>query len=165
MCECKRYTEFYSAMKFIDTESKQFIYSEIRYWLINILSYSWRKANVRPPRFLRPGLEEDRTIFKEFILKLKETNFLIVYIDEWSFNSSTLPLYSWMKKGEPAIKVIRETSNRYNSIAAQWGKYVYFLIKTDTTKEDSIWDFIKLLINQLQLTVDKNQLKNRTVLL
>ena len=70
-----------------------------------------------------------------------------------------------MKKGKPAIKVIRETSNRYNSVAAEWGEYVYFLIKTDTTNEDSIWHFIKQLIIQLQFTVDKNQIRNRTVLL
>ena len=129
------------------------------------MNYSWRKANVRPPRSLRQGLEEDRVIFKEFIKKLIELKFLIVYIDEWSFNSSSLPLYSWMKKGEPANKVIRETTNRCNSIAAKWDKNVYFLLKNETSNDESICDFITLLINQLKITVDKNQLKNRTVFL
>ena len=46
------------------------------------MNYSWRKANVRPPRSLRQGLEEDRVIFKEFIKKLIEQKILIVYIDE-----------------------------------------------------------------------------------
>ena len=46
------------------------------------MNYSWRKANVRPPRSLRQGLEEDIVIFKEFIKKLIELKFLIVYIDE-----------------------------------------------------------------------------------
>ena len=69
-----------------------------------------------------------------------------------------------MKKGEQAINVIRETSNKYNSIAAELRKYTYFLIKTDITKVDSIWNFIKRLIIQLQLTVDKNQLRNKMVL-
>ena len=129
------------------------------------MGYSWRKANTRPPRFLRQGLENDRTIFKEFIQKLKITKHLIVYIDEWTFNPSSLPLYSWMKKGEPAAKVIRETTNRYNSIAAQWSKNVYFILKNHTSNEESIWDFIKMLMKQLSLTVNKEQLKKRTVFL
>ena len=129
------------------------------------MGYSWRKANTRPPRFLRQGLENDRTIFKEFIQKLKITKHLIVYIDEWTFNPSSLPLYSWMKKGEPAAKVMRETTNRFNSIAAQWSKNVYFILKNNTSNEESIWDFIKMLMKQLSLTVNKVQLKKRTVFL
>ena len=70
------------------------------------MNYSWRKGNTRPPRFLRQGLAEDRIIFKEFISKLKQAKFAIVYIDEWSLNPSTLPWYSWMKKGFPAEKII-----------------------------------------------------------
>ena len=91
--------------------------------MISIIGYLWRKANTRPSRFLRQGLENDRTIFKEFIQKLKISKHLIVYIDEWTYNPSSLPLHSLMKKkNEPAGKVIRETTNRYNSIAAQWNK-------------------------------------------
>ena len=45
------------------------------------MNYSWRKANVRPPHSLRQGRDEDRVIFKEFIKKLIEPKFLIVYID------------------------------------------------------------------------------------
>ena len=86
------------------------------------MGYSLRKADTRPPRFLRQRLENDKIIFKEFIQKLKITKHLIVYIDEWTFNPSSLPLYSRMKKGEPVPKSIRETTNRYNSIATQWSK-------------------------------------------
>ena len=152
-------------MKLIDDNSKPFTYQEIRYWLVNIMNYSWRKANVRPPRSLRPGLNEDRIIFKELISKLVQTGYLIVYIDEWSFNPSSIPLYSWMKKGEPAEKIIRNTTERYNSIAAQWDKYVYFMIKNETSNEESILNFIHLLRNQLMLTVSKKQLEIRTVFL
>ena len=49
------------------------------------MNYSWRKDNTRPPRSLRQGLVEDRIIFKEFVSKLKQTKFVIVYIDECSF--------------------------------------------------------------------------------
>ena len=28
------------------------------------MGYSWRKSNVRPPRSLRPGLEEDIIVLK-----------------------------------------------------------------------------------------------------
>ena len=68
------------------------------------------------------------------IQKLKETKFLVIYIDELSCNPSALPLYSWIKRWEPADKMIRETTSRLNSIAAQWNKYAYFLLKTDTSK-------------------------------
>ena len=129
------------------------------------MNYSWRKANTRPPRFLRPGLEDDRIVFKEFIQKLIDTKHLLIYIDEWNFSSSSLPLYSWMKKGEPANKVIRETTNRYNSIAAQWGKNVYFILKSEPSNEESIRNFIRLLMKKLELTVNKEQLMNRTVFL
>ena len=137
----------------------------MRHWLKDVMHYSWRKANTRPPRSLRPGLAEDRLVFKEFISKLIQSKFLIVYIDECSFNPSSLPLYTWMKKGETAIKVIRSTTERYNSIAAQWNNNVYFMIKSDTSNEESVHCFINLLIKQLKLTVSKKQLDSRTVFL
>ena len=129
------------------------------------MGYSWRKSNVRPPRSLRPGLEEDRIVFKDLILKLIKAKFMLVFIDEWSFNPSVIPLYSWMKRGEPAGVVIRNTTERYNSIAAQWEDNVYFILKNETTNEESIWCFIKLLIKKLMQTVNKHQLKLRTVFL
>ena len=46
---------------------KPYKYSEVRRWMINYMNYSWRKANVRPPRSLRAGLEEDRITFIQFI--------------------------------------------------------------------------------------------------
>ena len=70
-----------------------------------------------------------------------------------------------MKKGEPAEKIIRNTTERYNSIAAQWDKYVYFMIKNETSNEENILNFINLLRNQLMLTVSKKQLEIRTVFL
>ena len=90
---------------------------------------------------------------------------MLVFIDEWSFNPSTIPLYSWMKKGEPADVVIRNTTEWYNSIAAQWEDNVYFMLKNETSNEESIWYFIKLLIKKLMQTVNKHQLKLRTVFL
>ena len=63
-------------MQFIDYLSKPFTYYEVRYCLKYILNYSWRKANVRPPRSLRPDLEEDRIIFKEFLSKLIQAKFV-----------------------------------------------------------------------------------------
>ena len=133
--------------------------------MINYMNYSWCKANVRPPRSLRAGLEEDRITFIQFINNLKTAKFVIVYIDEWSFNSATLPLYTWMKKGEDASIVIRDSNTRFNSIAAQWKTYLYFMIKDETSKEDDICQFLILLKRQLELTIQKDQLKNRTVLM
>ena len=148
-----------------EEDSKIFKYSEVRRWLIDYMNYSWRKANVRPPRSLRIGLEEDRIIFKQFISNLKIAKFIIVYIDECSFNSSTLPLYTWMKRGEDASIVIRDSNTRFNSIAAQWENNIYFLIKDKTSKEDDICQFLIMLKKQLEFTINKDQLNRRTVLM
>ena len=103
--------------------------------------------------------------FKDLILKLIKAKFMLVFIDKWSFNSSAIPIYSWMKKGEPAGVVIRNTIERYNSIAAQWEDNVYFMLKNETSNEESVWCFIKLLIKKLMQTVNKHQSKLRTVFL
>ena len=68
-------------------------------------------------------------MFKSFIEKRNQTKFLIVIIDECSFNPTTIPRYLWMKRGIQSEKLIRETTNRYNSITAQWDKFVYFFKK------------------------------------
>ena len=117
---------------------KPYKYSEVRKWMIDYMNYSWCKANVRPPRSLRAGLEEERITFIQFFSNLKTVKFVIVYIDEWSFNSATLPLYTWMKKREDASIVIRDSNTRFNSIVAQWETYLYFMIKDETSKEDDI---------------------------
>ena len=70
-----------------------------------------------------------------------------------------------MKSGEPAGVVIRNATERYNSIAVQWEDNVYFMLKSETSNEESIWCFIKLLIKKLIQTVNKNQLKLRIVFL
>ena len=71
-------------------------YNEIYSWLKNQMNFRWRKASQRPPRCFQNSLEDARKIFIEFILKLKEACFVIVWIDESSFSSASLPLYSWM---------------------------------------------------------------------
>ena len=52
------------------------------------------KADEIPTRFLRPGLSQDRVMFKRFIEKRNQTKFLIVFVDECSFNPTTVPRYS-----------------------------------------------------------------------
>ena len=70
-----------------------------------------------------------------------------------------------MKREEPANIVIRGIAKRYNSIAAQCENNVYFMIKSETSNEESIIIFIIFLIEQLKQTVSKKQLELRTVLL
>ena len=81
--------------------------------------YSWQKIrwildgekhlNVHQDVF-RILLKMLAKYFKEFILKLKEACFVIVWIDESSFSSASLPLYSWMPKGWDAEHIIRQSS-------------------------------------------------------
>ena len=92
--------------------------------------------------------------FKEFILKLKEACFVIVWIDKSSFSSASLSLYSWMPKGWDAERVIRPSSKRYNVIAAQWNKESYFAIKSDSTNEASFINFVLELDKELRIRLD-----------
>ena len=94
-------------------------YYEVYSWLKNEMNFGWRKSSQRPPRWFQDWLEEARKVFKDFINKLHETGFVIVWIDKSSFSLSALPLYSWMKRGWDAERVIRASSQRFNVIAAQ----------------------------------------------
>ena len=58
-----------------------------------------------------------------------------------------------MKIIKPASAVINNTTEGYNSFAAQWENNVYFLIKSETSNEESILCFIKLLIKIIK-TID-----------
>ena len=96
---------------------------------------------------------------------LKQANYTIVYIDECTFNPSSLPLYSWSKRGCEPDKLIRQSNYRYNWIAALYEKKVLFNIKTTSSTDEDFWDFIEILMDDLKLILSKNQLENRTVLL
>ena len=138
-------------------------YYEVYSILKKTLNFSWRKESQRPQRWFQNSLEEARNIFKQFILKLKERELSIVWIDESSFNSATLPLYSWMLKGKDPDCIIRKSSEWYNVIAAQWKKEVYFMLKRSTTKEEQFKEFLIQLDNELRFRLAKNTYEKRKV--
>ena len=98
-------------------------------------------------------------------MKLKEACFVIVWIDESSFSSASLPLYSWMPKGWDAERVIRPSSKRYNVIAAQWNKESYFVIKSDSTNEASFINFVLELFKELRIRLDQNTYEKRMIVI
>ena len=98
-------------------------------------------------------------------MKLKEACFVIVWIDESSFISASLPLYSWMLKGWDAERVIRPSSKRYNVIAAQWNKESYFVIKSDSTNEASFVNFVLELDKELRIRFDQNTYEKRMIVI
>ena len=51
-----------------------------------------------------------------------------------------------MKKGMPADRVIRTTSDSYNIILAQWNKEVFAKVKKIMTNEEEFNGFIKEVI-------------------
>ena len=103
--------------------------------------------------------------FKEFILKLKEACFVIVWIDEGSFNSASLPLYSWMLKGWDAERVILPSSKTYNVIAAQRNKESYFVIKSDSTNETSFINIVLELDKELRIRLNQNTYEKRMIVI
>ena len=80
--------------------------------------------------------------------------YCVVWIDEISFSSASLPLYSWMPKEWDAERVIRPSSKRYNVIAAQWNKESYFVIKSDSTNEVFFINFILEFDKELRIRLD-----------
>ena len=75
-------------------------------------------------------------MFQNFINKLREAGFMVVWIDESSLSLSALLLYSWMKRGWDAESAIRSSSQKFDFIAAQWNKEVNFMMKSKTNNED-----------------------------
>ena len=61
-----------------------------------------------------------------------------------------------MYKGKDADRIIRTSSERYNVIAAQWNKETYFMLKSQTTKEDQFWEFLKLTDIELRFRLSRN---------
>ena len=140
-------------------------YYEVYSCLRNNMKFGWRKVSQRPPRWFQNWLEEARKVFKIFIDKLKEAGFVIVWIDENSFSSAALPLYSWMKRGWDAERVIRPSSQRFNVIVAQWNKEAYFMMKRKTTSDNQFWDFINLLDNEPRSRLAKTTYERRMVVM
>ena len=140
-------------------------YNEIYLWLKYQMNFGWRKASLLPPRCFQNSLGDGQKIFKEFILKLKEACFVIVWIDKSSFSSASLPLYSWMLKGWDAERVIRPSSKIYNVIAAQWNKKSYFVIESDSTNKASFINFVLELDKELRIILDQNTYEKRMIVI
>ena len=140
-------------------------YYEVYSILKKELNFSWRKAPQRPPRWFQDSLEEARNIFRNFILKLKQLEFIIVWIDESSFNSAALLLYSRVEKGKDPDRIIRTSSERFNVIAAHWKKEAYYMLKRSTTKEDQFKEFLMKLNNELRFRLTKNTYEKRMVII
>ena len=90
--------EYANINYFTDQTDLKVNYNEFYSWLKNQMNFGWRKASQRLPRCFQNSLEDARKKLKEFIFKLIEACFVIVWIDESSFNSTSLLLYLWMSK-------------------------------------------------------------------
>ena len=88
-----------------------------------------------------------------------------MWIDESSFSSASLPLYSWMPKGWDAERVIRKSSKRYNVIATQWNKESYFVIKSVSTNEASFINIVLELDKELRIRLDQNTYEKRMIVI
>ena len=157
--------EFANIHYFTNQPNLRVNYNKVYSWLKNQMNFGWRKASQRPQKYFQNSLEGAEKYFKEFILKLKETCFVIVWIDENSFNSASLPLYSWMPKGWDAERVMRLSSKRYNVIDAQWNKKSYFVIKSDSTNKASFINFVFEHDKELRIRLDQNTYEKRMIVI
>ena len=69
-----------------------------------------------------------------------------------------------MKRREPADKIIKDTTNWYNSIVAQRDKFVYFVLKTETSNEENYLRFYESIDKSIEINCQKNQHEYRTIL-
>ena len=70
-----------------------------------------------------------------------------------------------MLKGKDPDRFIRKSSERFNVIAVQWRKEVYFMLKRSTTKEDQLKNFWMQLDNELRFRLAKNTYEKRMVII
>ena len=70
-----------------------------------------------------------------------------------------------MLKGKDPDRIIRTSSERFNVIAAQWRKEVYFMLKRSSTKEEQFKEFLMQLDNQLRFRLSKNTYEKRMVII
>ena len=70
-----------------------------------------------------------------------------------------------MLKGKDLDRIIRNSSERYNVIAAQWRKEVYFMLKRSTTKVEQFKEFLMQLDNELSFRLTKNTYEKRMVIM
>ena len=69
-----------------------------------------------------------------------------------------------LKRKDPEL-IIRNSSERYNVIAAQWRKEVYFMLKRSTTKEEQFKEFLMQLDNKLRFKLAKNTYEMRMIIM
>ena len=70
-----------------------------------------------------------------------------------------------MLKGKDPDRIIRTSSERFNVIAAQWRKEVYFTLKRSSTKEEQFKEFLMQLDNQLRFRLSKNTYEKSMVII
>ena len=78
---------------------------------------------------------------------------------------SALLLYSWVKRGWDTERVARPNTERLNVIAAQWNNEAYFIIKSETTKEEQFNNFAKQLDIELRNIIAKSTYQNRLIVM
>ena len=62
---------------------------------------------------------------------MKGCRLCYLWIDESSFNSAALPLYSWMQNGWEAERVIRPTCKRYDNLQHNGTKNAILWLKVN----------------------------------
>ena len=70
-----------------------------------------------------------------------------------------------MLKGKDPDRIIRTISERFNVIATQWRKEVYFMLKRSSTKEEQFKEFLMQLDNLLRFRLAKNTYEKRMVII
>ena len=122
---------------FNNQQHNDITYYEVYSVLNKELNFSWRKAFQISPWWFKESLEEARNIFKQLILKLKEREFIIIWIDESSFSSSALPLFMNDEK-KRSWSYIRKSSERLNVFASQVEKGSLFYVKKKNQKRRTV---------------------------
>jgi hypothetical protein len=113
------------------------------------MDYTWRKNRVRNSGNLNPSLDSKRVLFRNISDKLKLLGYILIYIDECSFNPTKLACYSWLKKNKFS-PLIRPATASINLIGAMIDKRKYaFMLKKGATKTKHMIQFFEMLHDKM----------------
>jgi hypothetical protein len=124
-------------------------YYNIQRILKGYLQYSWIQSEHRDPKSLDPRNTVRRELFVQLRDMLLGLGYVLVYIDEASFNPQGISTYTWQKK-TVKNRLIRGSETAINAIAAWISKTKFtFMLKKGTTEENHIIRFFELLDGKL----------------
>ena len=119
---------------------------EIRNYIKNVMKYSYKKGNSRPPVYVQRGTQLRKALFCTELLSLIANGEVIINCDESSFDRSVRQQHSWLPVGQSCQIINDWLKGRASLILATWntGEWLAMIVMS-TINSYKFWFFLKLL--------------------